>query len=100
MRVYIAGPYTQGDPVENVRRAIRAAERVIASGHHPYVPHLNHLWHLISPHSWEYWMTLDLAFLPACDCMIRLPGESVGADRETRAAAGLMPIYYSVEAWE
>ena len=28
MRIYIAGPYTLGDPALNVREAIRAAEEV------------------------------------------------------------------------
>lgn len=39
MRVYIAGPYTKGDVVENVRAAVFAGDEVFEAGHSPYVPH-------------------------------------------------------------
>jgi len=81
-RVYIAGPYTIGDVTINIRAAITAAEQVIEAGGAPYVPHLTHLWHVISPHEYAYWLALDLAWLRICDCLIRLPGHSNGADME------------------
>ena len=97
MRVYVAGPYTKGDVALNVRRAIGAAETLVEMGHTPLVPLLTHLWHLMSPHPWEYWMALDMAWLPVCDVLLRLPGESRGADMEaTRARELCIPVFTDI----
>ena len=87
--IYIAGPYTEPDPVLNVRRACEAADRVLAAGGLPYVPHLSHLWHLIKPKSYEEWVAIDLAMLAHCDGFWRLSGASPGAEREEREAQKL-----------
>ena len=89
MIVFVSGPYSQGDVAQNVRNAVLAADRIRAAGHLPIVPHLNHLWHLISPHEYDYWIQMDLELLELCDVMVRLPGESPGADGEERAAREL-----------
>jgi hypothetical protein len=104
--VYIAGPMTIGDVAHNTQSAVRAAECVLAWGGIPYVPHTTLLWHLISPHEHEYWMSLDLPWLRLCDVVIRLEGKSKGADREVAEAhnwqipvvtfAGFLPW---LEAW-
>ena len=100
MKVYIAGPYSKGDVAVNVRNAIKAGEDVVAEGHTPFVPHLTHLWHLMSPHKIEYWYELDNTWLLVCDCLIRLPGESSGADAEVALAIKFgKPVYYSVDEW-
>jgi len=97
MRVYIAGPYTKGDVVINVREAFLAADAVVALGHEPFIPHASHLWHLISPHEYEFWMERDMAWLEVCDALLRLPGESSGADREVSHMQSLgKPIYDSL----
>lgn len=82
MKVYIAGPYTSGDVAVNVRRAIEAATVIAEAGHTPFVPHLSHFWHLVSPHSYEFWLEQDMAWLPVCEALVRLEGESNGADGE------------------
>ena len=98
LRVYISAPYTKGDVAQNVKRAIDIADALLLKGHYPYVPHLTHFWHFASPHSWGTWLEIDLAFLPCCDAVLRLDGESKGADAEVEAAAKLkIPIYYSLE---
>lgn len=98
-RIFIAGPYTQGDPVENTRRAVFVGRTLIEAGHAPYVPHLTHLWHLIDQQPYEVWIALHLAFLPTCEAVLRLPGESPGADGEVARARELgLPVYYSVES--
>ena len=90
MYIYISGQYTVGDPVMNVRYAVETADKVIQMDDYPYVPHLSHLWHLVQPHSYEYWMGIDLAWLDKCDALIRMvdhcPGGSPGADREVKYA--------------
>ena len=48
--IYIAGPYTAGDPAANVHRAVDIAHYLMDHGlAWPLVPHLSHLWHLIAP---------------------------------------------------
>ncbi len=100
MRVFISGPYTKGDVALNVRNAIHAADAVLVLGHHPFIPHLTHFWHLVSPKPYEEWLAIDLVWLNKCDCLIRLPGESNGADKEVAEARRLgMPVYEGVEAF-
>jgi len=97
-RIYVAGPYTKGDVVLNVRAVILAADELALAGYIPFVPHLSFFWHLIRPHNLRFWLEYDMKWLEVCDCLIRLPGESVGADLEVeRAHHLLMPIYKSVE---
>lgn len=86
MRVYIAGPYTQGDPVINVRNAMDAADKLLVHGIIPFCPHLTMFWHLVHPHCWETWLNYDESWLSLCDAVLRLPGSSIGADREVAYA--------------
>jgi hypothetical protein len=99
VRVYIAGPYTYGDTADNVRAAILAGMDLFQAGHVPFIPHLYHVAHLIYPLSYERWMLLDLRWLETCHVVLRLPGESPGADREVEVAKTRgMPIYFSLAA--
>lgn len=86
IKIYIAGPYTKGDVAVNVKNALDAANRLADLGFAPFVPHLNHFWHMIHPREYEFWTKLDLEFLPVCNGLLRLPGESAGADEEVRIA--------------
>ena len=97
-RAFLAGPYTHGDPAQNVRAAIQAAARILEAGHVPYLPHLTHLWHLVAPRPYEGWMALHQAWQEQCDVTIRLPGHSPGGDRDVANGQRLgQPIYYSVD---
>lgn len=99
MKVYIAGPYTNPDPCINTRNAILAAEEVVKLGHTPFVPHLTHLWHLISPHDIEFWYEYDFKWLLSCDALLRLPGKSTGADNEVSFAdKHNIPVFCSIDA--
>jgi hypothetical protein len=82
VRVYVMGPYTQGEVGTNVARAIEAADRLFKLGYYPYLPHLTHFWHLHLQHEYEDWIRLDTSWLMKCDVALRLPGESPGADSE------------------
>ena len=98
MRVYVSSPYSLGGVEANVRTAINAATELLDAGYWPYVPLLCHFWHQQRPRDYETWMALDLAWLAVCDCVLRLPGESPGADREVARAHELgLPVYGSVE---
>lgn len=97
MRVYVAGPYTS-EPGSNVHKAIKTAQRLVENGHTPFVPHLFHLWHMIVPGSYEQWIALDLEWLRTCKALVRLPGESSGADREVAEALRLgITVYFSID---
>ena len=97
--VYIASPYTVGDKDENVRQQIDAAEELMNAGLLPFWPLHSHYHHLVYEHSWDEWMELSLGWVDVCDCLLRLPGESRGADIEVEHAqkSGKM-IFYSTNA--
>src|SRR5437762_10965938 len=98
-RVYVAGPYSSGDVAANVRNAYAAATRLADEGFAPFVPHHTHFWHMLFPRPYEDWLRLDLAFLPCCDAVLRLPGESVGADGEVEAARSRgIPIFTDIDS--
>jgi hypothetical protein len=97
-RVYVAGPYTKGDVAVNVRNAILAANELADRGFVPFIPHLFHFWHLVTPRPYEDWTRLDFEWLPFCDALLRLPGESSGADAEVVAASELgIPVFYRLD---
>lgn len=86
--VYVAGPYTNPDPVRNTHNAVHLAEAVIETGlMAAFVPHITLLWHAIAPHDdVNYWYELDLSTLKRCDALLRMPGASSGADAEVKFA--------------
>ncbi len=43
-RVYVAGPYTIGNQILNVRQAVLTGTKLLDLGFAPYIPHLNHFW--------------------------------------------------------
>jgi hypothetical protein len=95
--VYIASPYTIGDVAKNVSRSIFAAEELRKLGFLPFCPLLTHFWHFLSPHPKEYWMSMDMEWLDLCDCILRLPGESTGADEEVKYMLSKgKPVFYSM----
>jgi len=97
VRVYIAGPYS-ADPEACTREALAAASRLLDAGHAPFVPHLAHYWHTLhDARPYEDWMRLDLAWVEVSDVLLRLPGESPGADREVEhARAHGVPVVFSI----
>lgn len=99
MRVYIASAYSKGGVALNVRKVIEAADELVKLGHVPYIPHLTHFWHLVSPKPYEFWLEYDSNFIKDwADCLLRLNNESKGADGEVELArrAGI-PVYYHIK---
>lgn len=83
--VYIAAPYTADTPEQverNVQRAISMANHLMDYGLLVYCPHLSHYMHAQQPREYEAWMEHGLAWVTRCDAVVRIPGESPGADRE------------------
>lgn len=99
IRIYVAGPMTKGDYLINVRAAIDASHALRGLGFYPYMPQMTTLWHLVAPREYEDWMIQDFEWLEACHGMLRLPGESKGADREAaHAVVHGIPIFTDIEA--
>lgn len=100
MMVYIAGPYTARagkSEDDHVADALVVATAVRDAGHVPYVPHLSHYWHARHPRPYEDWMAIDLAIVGRCDALLRMQGDSPGADREVAHAKALgLPVVYDV----
>jgi len=98
MLIYLASPYTQGDIGANINRVIDVADILLENGHYPYIPHLNHLWHIVSSKTWEIWLDYDLFILSRCDALLRLDGDSKGADIEVKEAERLgKKVYTRIE---
>lgn len=97
MKVYIASPYTIGNKMVNVATQIDAAEALLNAGHIPFTPLMCHFHEEIYPHSYDTWTRWGIEWLKLCDAIIRLPGESRGADKEVaEAKRNLIPVYFSV----
>lgn|SRR4030065_539677 len=86
--IYIAAPLSVGNVAHNIRKVLETAETLIETGDIvPFIPHLSHFWNCMIPHAdtrhkESFWMAYDFDMLLHCDGMIRLPGESIGADME------------------
>jgi hypothetical protein len=97
--VYIASPYTIGDVGANVHLSFVAADALAHYGYAPFPPLFSHFWHLMFPHEYEFWVNLDNEWVKRCDVMLRLPGESKGADAEVALARSLgVPVYFSIRS--
>jgi hypothetical protein len=94
-KVYIAGPYTKGNIMNNINQAVWIGNQLLDMGFIPFIPHLTGFWDLIISHDYETWMEYDLEWLKECDAVLRISGESIGADREVEIAKDMgMLIFY------
>lgn len=124
--VYVAGAITKGDVVENVKKAHAAGTALLKAGFAVVVPHGSVFFGnetitsvttceddtfrekdrkvgfvidvLADGIPYETWIDHSLELVRRCDCLLRLEGESRGADLE-EAEANLcgMPVYRSVD---
>ena len=88
-KVYIASPYTKGDVAVNVRRQLEVANELMDIECCPIVPLFTHFQHMMFPRPYEDWMAIDMEKIKGCDYLMRLEGESSGADREVEFAKSL-----------
>jgi hypothetical protein len=119
-RIYIAGPISKGRLAENVNRATAAFVELAQAGFAPLCPH----WSVYAkscepvnadPHSdvvkcygtaagndrMEHadWLGVDLPWVEVADAVLRLPGESRGADAEVAHARRVgVPVFTEIEA--
>ena len=98
IKVFISSPYTNGSQAENVKVQIDMAHKLMDLGFAPFTPLLSHFLEIAKPRPYEDWLKLDIEFLKVCDCILRLPGKSPGADRELKISKDLdIPVFYSLK---
>ena len=90
-KVYISGPITKGDRNQNFYQAAIAEAELMRGGYAPFNPMRS----MIMPHAWDedlthaVWLNTCYPWVAASDAVLRLPGESVGADAEVELAESL-----------
>lgn len=86
---YIAGPYsapTVEGIAANVAAALDVLHHLLDAGIPAICPHLSHYAEQQRARDYEDWMALDFELVRRCDVVLRLHGESPGADREVGVA--------------
>lgn len=108
--IYIASPYTSGDPAINVRFQCRIFDQLLSEGRvWPVAPLWTHFQHTLFPRPYKDWLQYDKAFLHLYDGCLRLNVEeptlnyieknSSGADNEVDAFKLMgKPVFYSIES--
>jgi hypothetical protein len=106
--VYIASPYSKGDPACNAHFQCAVFDQLMNEGKAwPIVPLWTHFQHLMFPRPYEHWIEYDRALLHLYDACVRLNAEvptigysearSTGADKEVEYMNSLgKPIFYSI----
>jgi hypothetical protein len=98
IKCYIASPYRKGDMALNVKRQMDTADELMNAGFCPFTPLLTHFQHIAHPRPESDWLEQDREWVLVCDALLRLPGESVGADGEVDLAFKRgIPIFYSIQ---
>lgn len=121
--VFISGPLTKGDLCDNLNRATAAFVELAKAGFWPFCPHLSAyckpavrqtcpLEDDAPPYlgvvceattdghpsmTYAEWLNIDLAWVERSDAVLRLPGESAGADLETAHADRFcIPVFHTI----
>lgn len=98
-KVYIASPYTKGDVAVNVKRQIDMVDQLMDMGFAPFAPLYSHFQHIVHPRPYNDWTEIDMVWVLACDCVLRLNGESSGADAEVELAKSVgIPVFYTINS--
>ncbi len=105
--VYIASPYTKGDPAINTHFQCEVFDRLMSDGIvWPYAPLHSHFQHTLFPRDYRDWIAYDLAILHKMDACLRLEAvceqvnyrvnESSGADGEVDYCQKIgVPVFFT-----
>ena len=98
-KIFIASPYALGDVCVNTKRQVDAAHELMNLGFAPFAPiAVTHLQHLMHYRDRQAWLEYDIAWLRACDGLLRLEGKSEGADAEVSYALSIgLPVFYDIK---
>lgn len=95
--IYVAGPMAKPPMDDNIRRAMSAGAALIGLGFTPILPQLSFYMAVHYPQSWETWLDVDKPLVLKSDGVLRLDGESKGADLEEQWARDAdIPVFYAV----
>jgi hypothetical protein len=99
LRIYVAGAISKGDRYLNVHAGILAGRELVRLGYAPMVPHLDAYMYLGGAElAWSDALDWDLSWVAVSDAVLRLPGESQGADIECEfAAENGIPVFHDIE---
>jgi hypothetical protein len=107
--VYIASPYSKGDPAINTHFQCKIFDQLMNDGIvWPVAPLWSHFQHTLFPRPYADWVAYDAAMIPRYDACLRLNAEypelkytetqSSGADKEVAQFQRLgKPVFYSIE---
>ena len=98
LNVYIAGPYsadTEEGVGKNVKYAIQQGNKIAELGYIVYIPHLAWLWEQQFKHPHNFWIEQDQGWLDRADVLVRLKGNSKGADMEMERADAMGLLIYT-----
>jgi len=85
-KVYLSGPITKGDRDANFRQAADAHKALMAAGFAVLNPMLTMRLPGAFAIEHDTWIANDLPWVAVADAVLRLPGESKGADIECEHA--------------
>lgn len=95
LRVYVAGPISSGDRLENIYRGLQAGKQMVRDGLAPHVPHFDAYMFPDDTISWNAFLEWDLEWVVQAEALYRLQGPSRGADLEVeKAVIHGIPIFY------
>jgi hypothetical protein len=97
--VYIASAYSLplGHQEKNTIKSFKVFNELRDCGFMPFAPLTSHYINLNYKRSYNDWIEYDLFWLAKCDCVLRLPSKSKGADIEVKEAKKLKkPVFYSI----
>jgi hypothetical protein len=97
-RVYISGPITKGNKIQNLAQALEAYKILLLNGFAPFCPHLSMLTDdVLGRIPYRTWIETDLEWVKICHILLRLPGESPGAEEEVAMAEDNgIPVYDNI----
>ena len=100
-KVYIASPYTRGDISTNIKFQTNIADELIKLGYTPFIALSSHFKYLCHSSLYDKWVGLDSEWVKCCDCVLRVGGVSLGADKKTWFAKKHdIPVFYSIVEME
>jgi len=96
--IYIAGPISRGCQFTNVRKGCEVWHELWKLGIDAYCPHWSAQQQVHTTLGHAEWMAYDTqVILPRCDALLRMPGESSGADIEVEwMKEHGKPVFYEI----
>lgn len=96
--VFISSPYTEGNVATNVGIQIDVFNDLMNNDFTPFAPLLAHFIQLVHPHEYNEWINLCYRWIDKSDCILRIKGESKGADKEVLyAESKFKRIFYDID---